>query len=222
MFAAVGTVLIARLPFGREEVAHADRILIRCAAGLIGRHFLGDGFDLEVELAGTAARHPQGQTGQFDVQRALVPQTGQRQLAIGPHCAKHGRALIQRRPRRHAGQHQAVELLAAIPVGQGGADLERIIHQAGRYRRQGAVGLVELVDAVIKLHQLDVVERLADGDAVLLDQEVETAVTSALDDIVGTRAHKHGQVGTGAAIQGVATQSGYQNVVAGTAVEGVT
>ncbi|MNU95486.1 hypothetical protein D3C71_855020 [compost metagenome] len=227
---AVGPVLVARLPFGGIEVAQADAVIVGGGAGLIGPYLLGDGLDLEIDLAGTAAGDSQGQPAQLHIQRTRTPQAaagGEGDLAVGSGGAQQLVAVVEQGVLRHAAQHQAVELLAAIPIAQGGVQLDGVIDHGRLHQGQLTCALVELVDAVGELDILHVMQRLGDAGALFRDGEVEPAiidrVSAALrDGVVGTVAGQYSDIFiTSTSIESIATQPSDQNVVSNAAVEGI-
>ncbi|MNO89697.1 hypothetical protein D3C76_811890 [compost metagenome] len=193
MLAAIGPVLVARLPFGSSEVAQADAVVIGGRADLVGARLLGDSLDPQIDLAGLGTRHPQGQPAQFHIERTRTPQTAtgsKGDLAVGPGGAQQLVIVIELGALRHAAQHQAVEHLAAIAIREGGIDLNRIIDHGRWHQSQLPRALINPVDAIVELHILDARQRLGHPGAMLVHAEIEPAIIgritrALLDDIVG-------------------------------------
>jgi len=118
-------------------------------------------------------------SGQIQIQGIATPQLvrcGEGQLAIIPDCAQQLIALIELGAFRHAAQHQAVEYFTAIAIREGNLNVDRVIHLGRLYQSQLTRGLIDGINAVVKLHMLYVMERLDDPDAPFTHAEIKPGI----------------------------------------------
>ncbi|MNZ38648.1 hypothetical protein D3C78_561280 [compost metagenome] len=179
MLAAVGPVLIARLPFGGVEVAQADAVFVAGRVDLINMQLPRGRLNLEIHLTRHGTWYPQGEAAQGDIQSIAAPQTAARrqaEFALRPDRAKQIIPLIELAPCRQTAQQQAVENFTAIAVREGNLNIDRIINLSRLYQGQLARGLIDGINAVIELHMLYVMERLDDSDAPFTHAEIKPGI----------------------------------------------